>query len=203
MPIRTHDGPAKYLALGDSYTICTGASSTAHRWPNLIAHRLETHLGRGVTVTNLGVGGYTTSDLTAHQLPHLNDAAWDYVSVLIGVNDFFQGFGHLRYQSRLIPIYDAIAAVPAARVIAVSIPDYSYTPVGRSSGHTQSIADGLRIFNAIARLAAEVRGFTWVDIFDASRAQRGVPGWIADDGLHPGDIQYLAWTDHIWSVLRS
>jgi acyl-CoA thioesterase-1 len=194
--------PIRYLALGDSYTICTGASLPAGSWPALIAGRLEQAAGRTVEVTNLGVNGYTTSDLIAHQLPHLGDAAWDCISVLIGVNDLYQGYGEPHYHSRLVQIYDAIAAVGCARVLAVSIPDYSYTPVGMSSRDPELTRRGLRVFNASAKVTAELRGFVWVDIAAVSRARIGTPGWIADDGLHPGDMQYEVWADHIWPVIR-
>lgn len=193
----------RYLALGDSYTICTGASSPAQRWPTLLAGRLEQATGGDVAVTNLGVDGNTTSQLIDHQLPHLEDASWDLISVLIGVNDFFQGYDEPHYRSRLERIYDAVACATGARVLAVSIPDYSYTPVGRASGDPQTISNGLCGFNATARAAAAERGFTWADIFELSRSRVGEAGWIALDGLHPGDVQYRAWADHVWSVLRA
>lgn len=191
---------ALYLALGDSYTICTGASSAARRWPSLLAGRLEAAIGAPVSVTNLGVAGFTTDDLIEVELPHLGDARWDYVSILIGVNDFYQGFDETHYRPRLARIYDAIHALhlPPQRVLAVSIPDYSYTPVGRASGRPDQVGSGLQRFNAIANGKADRRGFTWVDIFDVSRSQIGRAGWVGSDGLHPGDIQYQAWVEHIW-----
>lgn len=193
-------GLAQYLALGDSYTIGSGCSAPAKGWPDIIARRLEAATGRALNVTNLGVGGFTTSDLIDHELPHLQDMSWDYVSILVGVNDYFQGYDEPQYHARLVQIYDAVAALnlPLGRVLAVSIPDYSYTPEGAASGRPGDIVDGLQLFNASAMAAAEVRGFTWVDIFDVSRSRVGSPGWIAADGLHPGDTQYQAWADHIW-----
>jgi lysophospholipase L1-like esterase len=125
------------------------------------------------------------------------------VSVLIGVNDLYSGDDEPHYHGRLLQIYDAIAALRGARVLALSIPDYSYTPVGMSSRDPQGILDGLRLFNAAAKAAAEQRGFTWVDLLDVSRSQIGTPGWIAGDGLHPGDLQYAVWADHVWAVLRA
>jgi acyl-CoA thioesterase I len=196
---------ALYLALGDSYTICTGASSAATRWPSLLARRLEAAIGGPVSVTNLGVGGVTTDDLIEVELPHLGDARWDYVSILIGVNDFYQGYDETHYRPRLVRIYDAIDALrlPPQRALAVSIPDYSYTPVGHASGSPEQITGGLQRFNAIANAEAERRGFTWVDIFDVSRSQIGSAGWTSSDGLHPGDIQYRAWADHIWAQVAA
>lgn len=193
--------PAAYLALGDSYTICTGASSPAQRWPNLVAGRLARQWQREVTVTNLAVNACSSSELIDTQLPHIADRTWDFISVLIGVNDFFRGYDERQYRARIAQIYDAVAAVSGARVLTVSIPDYSYTPVGASSGDPQAIVAGLRLFNATARGAAQARGFTWVDIFDVSRSRIGTPGWIAGDNLHPGDAQYEVWAEHIWSVV--
>jgi lysophospholipase L1-like esterase len=194
---------AHYLALGDSYTIGTGSSATSKRWPDIIARRLEAATGRPVSVTNLGIGGFTTSDLIDVELPHLGDAQWDYISIQIGVNDFFQGYDEPHYHARLLEIYDAIASLdlPRGRVLAVSIPDYAYTPEGAASGRPADIASGLQRFNASARVTAEMRRFTWVDIFEVSRSGIGSPGWIASDGLHPGDIQYRAWADHIWAAI--
>jgi acyl-CoA thioesterase-1 len=196
---------ALYLALGDSYTICTGASSAAARWPNLLARRLEAANGGPVSVTNLGVGGFTTDDLIEVELPHLSNARWDYVSILIGVNDFYQGRDEAHYRPRLLHIYDAIEAhdLPPQRVLAVSIPDYSYTPVGLMSGRPERITGGLQRLNAIANAEAQRRGFTWVDIFEVSRSQIGSAGWTSSDGLHPGDIQYRAWADLIWAQVEA
>ena len=97
-------------------------------------------------------------------------------------------------------IYDALTALdlPRGRVLAVSMPDYSYTPEGAASGRPRDILEGLKLFNDSARVTAQLRGFTWVDIFEVSRSRVGSPGWIAADGLHPGDSQYQAWADHIW-----
>ena len=50
------------------------------------------------------------------------------------------------------------------------------------------------------RNEATARGFTWVDIGPASTSNIGSKGWIASDQLHPGDAQYAAWADAIWSV---
>ena len=192
--------PFRFLALGDSYTICTGATSAAQRWPNIVAAHLEGALGRPVEVTNLGVNGHTTADVIAHQLPRLGDAEWDLVTILVGVNDQYAGDSVDAYAIALARIYDALARLPQARVVAIGIPDYSYTPVGTARGGT--IAAELRRFNATARAAAQRRGFAWIDIFDLSRSGDATPGWLSGDGLHPGDVQYGAWAAHIWSCLR-
>jgi lysophospholipase L1-like esterase len=196
-------GAAQYLALGDSYTIGVGCSQVSRRWPNIIGSRLEAATGGPLHITNLGVGGFTTSDLIEVELPHLKDARWDFISIQIGVNDFFQGYDEPHYHARLVQIYDALAGLklPPGRVLAVSIPDYGYTPEGTASGRPADIASGLQAFNATARATAGMRGFSWVDIFEVSRSGIGSPGWIASDGLHPADRQYQAWADQIWAAI--
>ena len=57
-------------------------------------------------------------------------------------------------------------------------------------------------FNAVARQEAEARSFLWVDLTEVSTRATGSTGWIAADDLHPGDAQYAAWAEEIWSHLR-
>ncbi len=53
----------RYLALGDSYTIGTGASDESRSFPSLLARRLSEREGRSVKITNAAVNGFTTHDL--------------------------------------------------------------------------------------------------------------------------------------------
>src|ERR1700674_4512121 len=62
----------RYLALGASYTICTGASTPSHSWPSIVAKRLTEQTGRKVEVTNPAVNGFTTLDLIAKELQLVN-----------------------------------------------------------------------------------------------------------------------------------
>ena len=187
--------PLKYLALGDSYTIGTGASDDAHAWPSIIASRL------GAELTNPAVNGYTTLDLIRDELPLLQRLRPDLVSVLIGVNDLVQGRSPGRYRESLAEIYDAIKAAP--RVVAVSIPTWSYVPAAADFGGKKHVEELTKTFNRIAEEEARARDFTWVDIGEASTSGVGTKGWIASDELHPGDTQYAAWAEVIWAAMKS
>jgi len=183
----------RYLALGDSYTIGTGASDDAHAWPSIIAGRL------GAELTNPAVNGYTTEDLIRDELPLFRTLQPDLVTVLIGVNDLVQGRTPDAYHTSLRTIYDELKD---ARVVAVSIPTWSYVPAAADFGGARHV-DGLTgIFNAVAREEAETRGVAWVDIGPASTSRIGSRGWIASDQLHPGDTQYAAWAEVIWPVVE-
>jgi len=196
--------PIKYLALGDSYTAGTGASGSAHGWPAIVAARLSQETGQKVKVTNPAVGGFTTLDLIARELSQVGRLVPDLVTILIGVNDLVRGRAPAGYRASLVKIYDEIAAhrAPQGRAFAISLPNWSVVPAAREYGDPEQIRDLTDDFNDIARDEADQRGFGWIDITAASLSGLGTPGWIASDGLHPGDNQYAAWAEVIWHSVR-
>ena len=183
----------RYLALGDSYTIGTGATDESRSWPAIIAARL------GAELTNPAVNGYTTEDLIRTELPLVATVDPDLVTVLIGVNDLVRGRSNDEYRHSLATIYDAVEDRP---VVAVSIPTWSYVPAAADFGGAQRVERLTGEFNDVARGQATARGFAWVDIGQVSTSGIGSPGWIASDDLHPGDTQYAAWAEVIWPAVR-
>ena len=183
----------RYLALGDSYTIGTGASDESKSWPAIIAARLPAEL------TNPAVNGYTTEDLIRDELPLVKVVDPNLVTVLIGVNDLVQGRSLDQYRHSLATIYDTIEDRP---VVAVSIPTWSYAPAAAGFGGADYVERLTGEFNDVARGQATARGFAWVDLGPVSASRIGTPEWIASDQLHPGDAQYAAWADVIWPVVR-
>lgn len=198
------DNRIKYLALGDSYTAGTGASSSSRGWPAIIAGRLTQETGRKVKVTNPAVGGFTTLDLIAKELSQVRRAKPDLITILIGVNDLVQGRSANDYRASLVTIYDEVATQkpPEGKVFAISLPNWSVVPAARQFGDPEEIRDLTDTFNDIAREEAEKRDFKWIDITAASLSGLGSPGWIASDGLHPADTQYAAWAEVIWYGMR-
>ena len=194
----------RYLALGDSYTIGTGASGKAHNYPSILGSRLTKATGRRIGLTNPAVNGFTTLDLIENELGYLAKLKPDLVSILIGVNDLVQGRSPALYRESLLKIYDAVRKQGPApdRVIAISIPDWSVTPAAATFGDPARLRTLTETFNMVAGEEADVHGFLWVDITAASTARAVTsPGWISSDQLHPGDAQYAAWADVIWDAV--
>lgn len=181
----------RYLALGDSYTIGTGASDPSKAWPSIIATRL------GAELTNPAVNGFTTMDLIEHELPLVKRLKPDLITVLIGVNDLVQGRTPNAYRRSLTTIYDALTG----KVAAISIPMWSYVPAAADFGGAEHVDRLTKVFNDVARDEATNRGFKWIDITEVSASRIGSRGWIASDQLHPGDVQYAAWAEEIWSAI--
>ena len=160
--------------------------------------------GSKVKVTNPAVNGFTTLDLIANELTLVVRTSPDLVTILIGVNDLVQGRSASDYRASLATIYDDVRAqkAPDGRVFAISLPNWSVVPAARQFGDPEEIRDLTDTFNDVAREEAEARGFSWIDITAASLSGLGSPGWIASDGLHPGDAQYAAWAEVIWYGVR-
>lgn len=194
---------ARYLALGDSYTIGTGATDESKNFPSLLAARVQAMTGVRVIVQNPAQNGYTTSDLIQRELPQVGERP-DLVSVLIGANDIVQGLSQSRYRGALHIVYDFVARfqLQAGCVLAVSVPDFSRSPAAAEFGAPADLRRRIDAFNSIAREEAVHRGFTWVDLGEVSRSGLAEPGWLADDGLHPSDRQYAAWAEFIWPIVE-
>lgn len=193
----------RYVALGDSYTIGTGLENEAQNFPSLLARRLTEATGVEVTLVNLGVNGYTTTDLIREELPVARKARPEVVTTLIGANDVVQGSDEATYRSRLQKIYQAIKelGVPAARVLAISVPDFSPLPGAAPFGSADHLRARIDAFNDIARSLAASRGFRYADITPITRETNHGDDWLAPDGLHPGPAQHRAFADHLWQIV--
>lgn len=190
------ENPIRFLALGDSYTIGQSVPMQA-RWPVQLSDSLEM---RGFTIDTLGIiattGWRTDNLLNAITNKHLDDKDFNLVSVLIGVNNQYQGRPISQYVTELSAILDSAllyAGGDASHVFVVSIPDYAYTPFGQQSGNPQQISAEIDQYNAISEEMAAGLGIVYFDITGISRQGLDKPEYVANDGLHPSGIQYTEW----------
>ena len=185
-----------YLALGDSYTIGEGIDA-AGRWPVQLAAALRTH-GIGLADPRiLATTGWTTDELWAAMDAAEPLGAWDFVSLLIGVNNQYRGRSVDDYVGefhRLLRRAIALAGDRVDRVLVLSIPDWGVTPFAFASGRDrEAIAADLDAYNAAARDLCVAHGVAFVDITGISRDRGGTAEMLADDGLHPSASQYARW----------
>ena len=193
----------RYVALGDSYTIGTSVRME-ERFPNQLVAALGGDAAPLDLVANLGVNGYTTADVIRDEMPALEDLRPEFATLLIGVNDVVQGVAPPRYAANGVAILDGLLArLPADRVVAVAIPDYTVTPAGADYGDPRRQHDVIVAANAaMARLAAE-RRIAFVDIFDLSLRAATDRSLVAADGLHPSGAQYALWVERILPVVEA
>lgn len=191
------DSPVRFLALGDSYTIGESVAEV-QRWPVQLEKALTK---RGYQVEKpeiIAVTGWRTDQLKdallARHLPH----NYDLVSLLIGVNNQYQKESLPKYQREFAELLDlavAHAGGDASKVFVLSIPDYGFTPFGKSS--QAEISKGIDAFNDVNRAIARERKVTYIDITEISRNGLADPTLIADDGLHPSGKMYGLWVEKI------
>jgi lysophospholipase L1-like esterase len=191
---------ARYVALGDSYTIGTSVGE-AGRWPNQLVARLGARVPLEL-VANLGVNGYSSVDLMRAELPELDGLRPDFVTLLIGVNDVVRRVPADTYRANLGVIFDALLdRLPAGRIIVVSTPDYTRTPSGAAFGDLDQQRGAIAEFNGIEREMAEERGIAFVDISSVADAVTDDPALVAVDGLHPSGKQYAGWVELVAPVV--
>jgi lysophospholipase L1-like esterase len=187
----------KYLALGDSYTI--GESVTEQeRWPVLLARALKLRTEPTIIATT----GWRTDDLMKAINAATLQAPYDLVSLLIGVNNQYQGKSVEAYQpefEELVLKAITLAGGENSRVFVVSIPDYGFTPFGKQK--QENITTAIDAFNAANKLITERHGVRYINITDISRRGFDDPELVAPDGLHPSGKQYSLWVERIIRAL--
>lgn len=190
-----------YLALGDSYTICESVDP-ALRWPVQLQQRINMNAEEVVIAYPdiIAQTGWTTANLSnAMDDAGVDDLTYDLVSLLIGVNNQYQGLPLEAYETEyeaLLQRAIAIAGGNAANVFVVSIPDYGYTPFGLPN--QEEISTELAAFNLSCQTITEAAGVSWYNITPISQQWPDVENLVAPDNLHPSGVQYGLWVDSFW-----
>lgn len=188
------DHEKSYLALGDSYTIGVSVGES-ERFPDQLSKAIK-GLGRPTIIAR---NGWTTADL----LGGVADAGiagnkYDLVTLLIGVNNEFQGRSIVEYEEQFAQLLKqsiAFAGNKADHVIVLSIPDYGFTPYGEAG--RDRISPRIDQFNTVNRRVSESLKVHYFDITGISRNALGDTDLVAVDGLHPSGKQYRLWVEAI------
>jgi acyl-CoA thioesterase-1 len=194
----------KYIAFGDSYTICTGTNSEVEHWPNILVKHLNS---AGIPVElsfNPSRNGFSTQNVINNELPLLKTNTIDFSTLLIGVNDWVRQTDIETYHKNLNYIIDEIQKKLSNKkcLILITIPDFGVTPQGAGYGSGRDISKGITEFNAVIKSEAKKRGLVCVDIFNISQQMKGNKELVAIDGLHPSAKEYAIWESLIFSEAK-
>lgn len=186
-----------YLALGDSYTIGQSVDEK-DRFPVQLLDRLFPNNLENKEVKIIARTGWRTDQLqTAIDADTELKSKYDLVSLLIGVNNQYQGGDIEIYKVEFRALLEkaiSLAGNDKTKVFVVSIPDYAYTPFG--NGNT-AISQEIDAYNAINKEITESLNITYHDITPISREGLNDPTLVADDNLHPSGKQYTKWVEVI------
>lgn len=189
--------PLRFLALGDSYTIGEAVPEQG-RWPVQLAKALS---NKGIPCEEpviIATTGWRTDQLKAAIDQANFNQTFDIVSLLIGVNNQYQGKDLETYEKdfeTLLKEAIRLAGGNRKRVFVVSIPDYGFTPFGKQKQVT--ITQGIDKFNSINRAITTRESVAYIDITSISRLGLQQPELVAEDGLHPSEKMYSRWVEKI------
>lgn len=191
----------RYVALGDSYTICTGANE-AQSWPVLLCKNLKEKKINIELIANPSQNGWTSQNLIDRELPVLDKSKATFVTLLIGVNDWVQGVDAKTFQKNLIKIIEHIQTqLPdKSKLILITIPDFGVTSTGARYSGGRDISKGIAEFNKIILDEAKKRNLKTVDLFEKSKEMGKDSTLVAPDGLHPSAKEYAIWETLIYPV---
>jgi len=184
-----------YLALGDSYTIGESVAEK-ERWPVILADELNR---KGIVIEKpkiIAKTGWRTDQLLETAKKEIGSIKYDFVSLLIGVNNEFQGRSVASFEPEFTACLDyAIqhCATGKSGVFVLSIPDYGFTPYGHSN--RLKISKRIDAYNAICKRISEQKNVRYYDITELSRLGFIQPDLVANDGLHPSGKQYKLWVE--------
>lgn len=182
-----------FIALGDSYTIGEGVEP-ADRWPVQLCQQLNFASPDFIAQT-----GWTTQELLEAIDRARVSHFYDWVSMLIGVNDQYRGMSLKQYSIEFeIAVYKALALShhQPQQVIILSLPDYGVTPFAQEKNPPQ-IFDEINAFNAVNASIARREKIHYINITDISRLAGEDPTLLTSDGLHPSRKMYQMWVDRI------
>jgi len=192
-----------YLALGDSYAIGESVAEQ-ERWPVQLSQKLR---DSGYSVQSpkiIARTGWRTDELLAAMDEQLGEEKYDLVSILIGVNNQYQGRDLEQFQEELeLIIQQAIQKSNngAENVFVVSIPDYSVTPFAQGS-NVDEIAHEIMVYNERCMITSSNYGVKYFYITDISEEAATNPDLVADDGLHPSGEMYRRWVERIFPEVK-
>lgn len=184
------------LCLGDSYTIGESVQP-AENFPNQTIRLLRKKGYAFHDPEIIARTGWTTDELQEAIDNYSFKDAYDFVTLLIGVNNQYRGSRvddyRLEFESLLKQAIQ-FANGNAGHVVVLSIPDWSVTPFAKERD-TKQIAIEIDNYNSANKAIAEQYKVGYIDITPKTREAVHDRGLIAADGLHPSAKEYAKWSE--------
>ncbi|HLO80302.1 MAG TPA: SGNH/GDSL hydrolase family protein [Chitinophagaceae bacterium] len=187
-----------YLALGDSYTIGESVPA-AENFPNQLV-RMMREKGADVAAPDIvAKTGWTTAELKDGIAAAKLRESYDYVTLLIGVNNQYRNLApedYAREFEQLLKMAIQFAGGKSSNVIVVSIPDWGATPFARDRDRGK-ITEQINDFNLRNSRISAKHNVKYVDITEGTREALINPELVAGDKLHPSGVEYNRWSKAI------
>jgi lysophospholipase L1-like esterase len=196
----------KYLALGDSYTIGEGEKSE-NSYPLQVAEILKSEDFSFSNTKIVAKTGWTSGELLeAVEKENITPNAFDFASLLIGVNNQYKGQPLEQFKAdltKLIEVTLPYVGHQKDKLVLISIPDWGVTRFGQSGIRpTDQIAKEIDAYNEVVRLEALAYGLSFINVTDSYRIRGGISENMVADGLHPSRFIYREWAFFISEKIK-
>lgn len=187
-----------YLALGDSYTI--GESLPLK--DNFPYQTVDLLKQKGIQISEpviVAKTGWTTDELMAAIDKRQLKGQFNFVSLLIGVNNQYRGRDIDTYQKefeQLLQQAIAFAGGNRNHVFVLSIPDWGATPFA-AGRDLAKIAREIDQFNAVNKKISDQYKVNYIEITAGTREAAINTSLVADDKLHPSKKEYTRWAEKL------
>jgi lysophospholipase L1-like esterase len=193
----------RLLALGDSYTI--GESiPRKDNFPNQLTALLRNEgLGFG-DAEIVAKTGWTTDELLAAMQKQAFHPPYDFVTLLVGVNNQYRGRSLENYRvefEQLLQWAITLSGNRPGRVIVLSIPDWGVTPFAAGRDRAQ-IAREIDLFNQANAAISDRYATQYINITTGTREAAIDETLVAADGLHPSAKEYAKWAQAIAGLIK-
>ena len=197
--IKTHS----YLALGDSYTIGEKVAAEDN-FPNQVVKLLleAGHFYEPPVI--IAKTAWTTDELAEAISKTELKGQYDFVTLLIGVNDQYRGRSVDDFKpgfSWLLEKAISLAGDDPSHVIVLSIPDWGATAFAEGRNRAD-IAQEIDRFNEVNEGMTKEKNAHYINITPGTRVSALQADMMAEDGLHPSGKEYELWAKQVAAIIR-
>ena len=192
-----------FLALGDSYTSGEGVIQS-ESFPFQLAAKLRVAGVQIETPHVIAQTGWTTVNLLAALKEEPMDEKYDFVTVLIGVNNQYVKRSLTEYRSHFLEILNSAISHSRggrATVYVISIPDWTVTPFGKLKD-TKAESASVDVYNNVNREESNNASVNYIDITAASRKADTDESYTSIDELHPSQKMYREWVEKLYPLVK-
>lgn len=190
------------LCLGDSYTIGEGVP-LHHSFPYQTIQLLRSEGAHFHAPEIVAKTGWTSTELAEHILHTRLNEHYDFVTLLIGVNNQYRGLSIDDYKTDfefLLKKAIHFAHNDVNRVIVLSIPDWSVTPFAKERA-VDKIAAEINAFNLVCEQITERHKVCFVNITPSTRQAKDDATVLTTDGLHYSGKEMRDWAEIVATII--
>ena len=193
-----------YIALGDSYTFGEKVAPEEN-FPSQAITILRKDGFDFAAPKIVAKTGWTTDELQAGIKKAKLEKHYDFVSLLVGVNNQYRE----RKVTDYIPQFESLLGQALKytrnnnnRVIVISIPDWGITPFA-DGRDTEKIALEIDEYNRVNKEIADKYKVHYINITLGNRKAAHDTELVTEDGLHPSGKEYKKWAEEVASIIKS